>query len=503
MNDKSKKFAFASGILFLAAFIAGLYEYVVSMLYTAKAMDTNVFKVLKMIFKNKDSLKLHMLVYALLLVLLVLFIAMFTENRAMFFISVLLATGLFAYRMYYWADYTSKYMKNWKWDSMKTFTFIYSCVLVGMVLVFLLCASIALLGKSSTVGAFSTLAFIFSAFILGISIAAGILELFTDDFDSDLWSSYVSRFQGNNMNSFATTLSMFLVVILLGRWATLKCEALNGVKNTSVPVDQGQPQVAAATFFQAQQPAYQNNRPIYPAQPVPAAGQPAQAAAPAAAQPVPTAGQPAQTAAPVNNQSAPAKPVTPPPANTVFANAPEAPKAAAKVEEAAAVVASVDAMKESLKSSGPSAEEIEAAYEKISNTTDLSKEVSYTVDNLSDDMAAKLARLSEEAAKEVATGKEDDLSDALERIGEKVEKKTEEAAEAVEKAEDAAESAADAVDDAAEDVTKKFTDAAESAADTVTEAVEDVSEAADDVAATAEEAAESAESLTDDVTGNE
>ena len=113
MNDKSKKFAFASGILFLAAFIAGLYEYVVSLLYTAKAMDTNVFKVLKMIFKNKDSLKLHMLVYALILVLLVLFIAMFTENRAMFFISVLLATGLFAYRMYYWADYTSKYMKNW------------------------------------------------------------------------------------------------------------------------------------------------------------------------------------------------------------------------------------------------------------------------------------------------------------------------------------------------------------------------------------------------------
>ncbi|MBQ6104459.1 MAG: hypothetical protein IJL03_00775 [Lachnospiraceae bacterium] len=492
MNDKSKKFAFASGILFLAAFIAGLYDYVVSMLYTAKAMDTNVFKVLKMIFKNKDSLKLHMLVYALLLVLLVLFIAMFTENRAMFFISVLLATGLFAYRMYYWADYASKYMKNWKWDSMKTFTFIYSCVLVGMVLVFLLCASIALLGKSSTVGAFSTLAFIFSAFILGISIAAGILELFTDDFDSDLWSSYVSRFQANNMNSFATTLSMFLVVILLGRWATLKCEALNGVKNASVPVDQGQPQVAAAMFFQAQQPAYQNNRPIYPAQPVPAAVQPAQAAVPAAAQPVPTAGQPAQTAAPVNNQPAPAKPVTPPPANTVFANVPEAPKAAAKVEEAAAVVASVDAMKESLKSSGPSAEEIEAAYEKISNTTDLSKEVSYTVDNLSDDMAAKLARLSEEAAKEVATGKEDDLSDALERIGEKVEKKADDAAEAVEEAvedvaeeaADVAEEATDVVEDAVEDATesiKKVEDAAEVVSDGAEAVEEAVTEAAEDV----------------------
>ena len=492
MNDKSKKFAFASGILFLAAFIAGLYDYVVSMLYTAKAMDTNVFKVLKMIFKNKDSLKLHMLVYALLLVLLVLFIAMFTENRAMFFISVLLATGLFAYRMYYWADYASKYMKNWKWDSMKTFTFIYSCVLVGMVLVFLLCASIALLGKSSTVGAFSTLAFIFSAFILGISIAAGILELFTDDFDSDLWSSYVSRFQANNMNSFATTLSMFLVVILLGRWATLKCEALNGVKNASVPVDQGQPQVAAAMFFQAQQPAYQNNRPIYPAQPDPAAVQPAQAAVPAAAQPVPTAGQPAQTAAPVNNQPAPAKPVTPPPANTVFANVPEAPKAAAKVEEAAAVVASVDAMKESLKSSGPSAEEIEAAYEKISNTTDLSKEVSYTVDNLSDDMAAKLARLSEEAAKEVATGKEDDLSDALERIGEKVEKKADDAAEAVEEAvedvaeeaADVAEEATDVVEDAVEDATesiKKVEDAAEVVSDGAEAVEEAVTEAAEDV----------------------
>ena len=166
MTDKSRKYSFAAGILFLAGFIAGVYEYVLSILSTAKVLDESPFKVLEQIFKSKETLKGHILIYALFLVLLVLLIAMFTENRGVFFVGVLLAAGLFAYRMYYWADVTSKYNKNWKWDSMKTFTFIYSCVLAGVVLVFLLCTAIALLAKAPSVTAFATLSVIFTAFII-------------------------------------------------------------------------------------------------------------------------------------------------------------------------------------------------------------------------------------------------------------------------------------------------------------------------------------------------
>ncbi|MBO4697169.1 MAG: hypothetical protein J5643_07825 [Lachnospiraceae bacterium] len=489
MTDKSKKYAYAAGTLFLLIFISSLYTYVLNLLYESKYAKKGVFEVLKDRFEDEYTRNANILSVASIAALLFLLIAMFSEKRGLFLWAVIVSVALFAFRNYYWVDYTSKNFKSWEWENPKTFAFIYSCVLTGVVLLMLLCMAIALLASSGMTGAFALVGYMFTGIITGIAIAIDIIPLFSDKFKTGEWTTNMSRFRATQMDGFVEVLIMDMLVILMCRWAALKREALVAAKNKTAPVDESQqPQVAAAPFFQATQaPTYQNSRPIYNTTIQPNQG----------VVPVPAAPAPAQ---------APAQPVTPPPAGTVFAA--QVPQEAPKAE----APASVDAVKEALKASGPSAAEIEAAYDTISNTTDLSSEVSYTAETLSDDLAAKLAKLSEEAAKEVASGKEDDLSDALERIGEKAEKAADDTADtaedAVETVEDTVEEAADAVEETVEEVAKNVeeaaSEAAEDAAEKVEEAVEDVAEKVEDtVSEAAESAVESAESLAEDVIKNE
>ena len=314
MAEKSRKYSFAAAFLFLAAFFAGAYNFILSVLYSAKLMDRSVFDVLEIMFK-KDYRNSTIYTLGLLLVLLVLMIAMLSQSRGVFFVSVLLAVGLFAFRTYLWIDNT-KNLKKWSWNSSKTFAFIYSVILVGLVLLFLFIMAIALLSASEAVEALGIIAFTLTLIGFLGSILTDVLSIYSKEFDIDEWETNLSRFQAGTMEGATNYLSMFLLVILLTRWAAARRNMIAFPAEGAKKVNPNQQQVAVAPYFQPRQPQA-------PVQPVPVQGKTnyqtaPQPVNPAPAQPVvpqPVNQAPVQPVPvqPVNQQ--PAQPVVPQPVN--------------------------------------------------------------------------------------------------------------------------------------------------------------------------------------------
>ena len=301
MAEKSRKYSFAAAFLFLAAFFAGAYNFILSVLYSAKIMDKSVFDVLEIMFK-KDYRNSTIYTLGLLLVLLVLMIAMFSQSRGVFFVSVLLAVGLFAFRTYLWIDNT-KDLKKWSWNSSKTFAFIYSVILVGLVLLFMFIMAIALLSASEAVEALGIIAFTLTLIGFLGSILTDVLSIYSKEFDIDEWETNLSRFQAGTMEGATNYLSMFLLVILLTRWAAARRNMIASPAEGAKKVNPNQQQVAVAPYFQPRQPQA-------PVQPIPVQGKSNYQATP---QPVNPA--PAQPVVPQPVNQAPVQPVPVPPVN--------------------------------------------------------------------------------------------------------------------------------------------------------------------------------------------
>ncbi|MBO4281257.1 MAG: hypothetical protein J5872_05420 [Lachnospiraceae bacterium] len=393
MTDKSKKYSFALGMWFIVLFASTVYTYVMNVVFVLKRYEVSIGKYYSEIFDYKPARNAEILDLAIIAVLLFLMLAFLLNNRVLFFLGVLLNVGAFAFKTYLWASKKGVWKKE-NWEDQTVFAFIYGCVIIALLLLFMLIMAIQLLCAAEAVSVMSIVVLAFAILNLLLITATDILGIFLEDWDVSKWNARLSSFGVGRFNDPTKYLLMFMPVLLIRCWADSKVEEVRKVKFANRPAPMPvQPAVAPA--FVPVQPV--TNAPVMQ-QPVPAP----------VAQPViqPVAAEPfVQPVA-----EAPVEPVIEPVA-----------EAAAQTVEAAAE---------------PVAEAVAETAEAVDDS------LSDIISKYADEPAAEAAAVAEETAEAV----QDTFADAGEIAEQAVTETAEAVTETAEAATEVAAEAADAVD---------------------------------------------------------
>ena len=265
MTDKSKKYSFALGMWFIVLFASTVYTYVMNVVFVLKRYEVSIGKYYSEVFDYKPARNAEILDLAIIAVLLFLMLAFLLNNRVLFFLGVLLNVGAFAFKTYLWASKKGVWEKE-NWEDQTVFAFIYGCVIIALLLLFMLIMAIQLLCAAEAVSVMSIVVLAFAILNLLLITATDILGIFLEDWDVSKWNARLSSFGVGNFNDPTKYLLMFMPVLLIRCWADSKVEEVRKVKFANRPAPMPvQPAVAPA--FVPVQPV--TNAPVMQ-QPVPA-----------------------------------------------------------------------------------------------------------------------------------------------------------------------------------------------------------------------------------------
>ena len=354
MIVKSKQYSHAAAAGLLLIFAHMVYSFFVTLWKITKleGVEESYGELIKELFKSEATKKTMYLLIGMFVTILVLLIAMYANNRVLFFIGMLMEAATYGYRLYIFIK-ALKEAKDVDWDTEFTLTFIGNYVIVGLVVLMLLLMGLSVLCKSSAAKAFGVLVILFAVLGLILTVVIDILPYISDDWKvyranaGELQRAVLSSFFSEGAYSFLDLCAYFprfVLAVLVAKWGFVRCGELvadpakqgigmndpQAVNPYSVKV--GNPYANVAGYANPTPAMYQAPaqpvpvmpaapaQPVYqaPAQPVPAA--PAQPAYQAPAQPVPAApAQPAYQAPEQPVYAAPAQPEYKAPEQPVYA----------------------------------------------------------------------------------------------------------------------------------------------------------------------------------------
>ncbi len=235
---KSKQYSRAVGSWLLVLFLTNAYFVFVTIWKICVETDTPYGSMLKTLFTDDNFKEFMYLLCGVLLALLVLMIAMYANNRGLFFLGVLLDAACFGYTVYLWFD-TIDDFGDLDWDTPFTLGFIAQYPLAGLVVLFMLLMAIALAAKASSAKLFGVLAVIFSTLEMLLIVALDIIPYLTD---ADEWQSY--RFSvseasfllgesGVGSMDYSTVfgyMPRFVIAILVVKWAKARLSEVTADK---------------------------------------------------------------------------------------------------------------------------------------------------------------------------------------------------------------------------------------------------------------------------------
>ena len=234
MTDKSKKYSFALGMWFIVLFASTVYTYVMNVVFVLKRYEVSIGKYYSEVFDYKPARNAEILDLAIIAVLLFLMLAFLLNNRVLFFLGVLLNVGAFAFKTYLWASKKGVWEKE-NWEDQTVFAFIYGCVIIALLLLFMLIMAIQLLCAAEAVSVMSIVVLAFAILNLLLITATDILGIFLEDWDVSKWNARLSSFGVGNFNDPTKYLLMFMPVLLIRCWADSKVEEVRKVKFANRP----------------------------------------------------------------------------------------------------------------------------------------------------------------------------------------------------------------------------------------------------------------------------
>ena len=327
---KSKQYSRAVGSWLLVLFLTNAYFVFVTIWKICVEADTPYGSMLKTLFTDDNFKQFMYLLCGVLLALFVLMIAMYANNRGLFFLGVLLDAACFGYTVYLWFDAIDDF-GDLDWDTPFTLEFIAEYPLAGLVVLFMLLMAIALAAKASSAKLFGVLAVIFSTLEMLLVVALDVIPYLTD---ADEWQSYRLGVGSMDYSTVFGYLPRFVIAILVVKWAKTRLSELvsDQAKKAAEQANQVNPYSTNIA-----NPYAAATAPVAPVATPAAPAAPAQPAYQAPAQPVYQApAQPEYKAPEQPAYQAPAQPAYQAPEQPVY-QAPET-VSAAPAEYAAAAV---------------------------------------------------------------------------------------------------------------------------------------------------------------------
>ena len=236
---KSKQYSRALAGWFLAFFLLNFYTVYV-LLWKESVVDEKLSygELLKELYTAEYSKKSMYIVTVMLVALLVLAIAMFANNRALFFFGILLDTAGFGYSFWLWID-ALKDAKDVEWDTDFTLKFITKYVIIALVYLFLILMALSLLAGASATKAFAVLVMVLATVELLLVLAHDILPYVIDDWEDYRASGNIYNLASTDSTDTAFTamgdIPRYIIAILAGKWAITRVKEVAAAKAPAQP----------------------------------------------------------------------------------------------------------------------------------------------------------------------------------------------------------------------------------------------------------------------------
>ncbi|MBP5460985.1 MAG: hypothetical protein J6Y20_02535 [Lachnospiraceae bacterium] len=212
MVTKSKMFSRAAAGWILFFLLSELYSFFMPLWQECKDSDLKFWKVFKLLFEEKATREGMWVWVAGIAAMFVLVIALFLNNRGVFFVGALINCGAVGYRLYKLIENLNK-QKNVKWTADFTIKFIASYVLIALVSLLVLLMAIFVLSGSSAAKGFGFLTAFFAAAGLILVVLLDILP-----YTSDSWKKGNVGISVSYLDT-GLYLTGLIFILLVVRWA--------------------------------------------------------------------------------------------------------------------------------------------------------------------------------------------------------------------------------------------------------------------------------------------
>ena len=235
MVTKSKMFSRAAAGWMIIFFLTEVYSFFMSIWQECKYYDEKFWKTLKSLFTEKSTRESMWLWVAAVVVMLVLAIALFANNRGVFLVGAILNCGVIGYKVYKFIDYMNK-QKNVKWTADFTLKFIVGYVVVTLAALFILLMAISVLSGSSAAKGFGVITAVLAFVGLAIVVLLDILPYAAKEWKKGTVTINVTYLSAEVY--FFGLVSILLIVKWGCAWADeVAAKAKNSVANGMQPVN--------------------------------------------------------------------------------------------------------------------------------------------------------------------------------------------------------------------------------------------------------------------------